>query len=255
MLVDTIAPTLPLDNLAPSGKVGVIALATDFNIESDLRKIYPSDVQPFTSRVRNVNPLTIDNLQKMAPGISAAADSILPGTALDVVIYACTSGTVAIGEQKVTELIHSTRPNTLVTNPLSASIKAIQTLGATRISILTPYTESVNHAIATHYSENGFDVLSVAGFGFDDDTQMTFISPKDIAQAALSSCHSDAELLFISCTALRASGVIEQIEQELGKPVVTSNQALAWHSLTLMHYPNSLSGFGVLLSEHLGKNT
>ena len=140
----------------------------------------------------------------------------------------------------------------MLTNLLVASIKSLQTLRAKRISILTPYTESVNNAIATHYSENGFDVLSVAGFGFDDDTKMTFISPKDIVQAALNTCHSDAELLFISCTALRASGVIEQIEQELGKPVVTSNQALAWHSLTLIHYPNSLFGFGFLLSYHLG---
>ena len=54
-----------LEQLAPAGRVGVIALATDFNIERDLNALYPNDVQSFTSRLRNYNLLTIENLRKM----------------------------------------------------------------------------------------------------------------------------------------------------------------------------------------------
>ena len=60
----------------------------------------------------------------------------------------------------------------------------------------------------------------------------------------------EADLLFISCTALRASLVLDQIEQSLGKPVLSSNQVLAWHSLQLVGYPQPISGFGRLLAEH-----
>ena len=81
----------PLDNLAPAGRIGVISLATDFNIETDLARLYPNDVAFFTSRVKNINPLTIENLRAMAPGISHTASTLLPGTSLDAVIYACTS--------------------------------------------------------------------------------------------------------------------------------------------------------------------
>ena len=90
MKSETIAPQFELDQLASAGRVGVITLATDFNIERDLKQFYPVDVESFTGRVRNYNPLTMDNLRKMEPGISACADSILPGTDLDVIIYACT---------------------------------------------------------------------------------------------------------------------------------------------------------------------
>tara|TARA_R110002167_G_scaffold98718_7_gene259396 strand:- start:16216 stop:16989 length:774 start_codon:yes stop_codon:yes gene_type:complete len=247
MKIETVAHLQPLEHLAPAGRIGVIALATDFNIEQDLRRIYPQGVEIFTNRVRNRNPLTIDNLRSMAPGISAAADAILPGTELDAMIYACTSGTVAIGIDRITELVHQTRPGVPVTNPVTAALSAFQRFGAKRISILTPYTQAVNLDVAALFESMGIEVLNIAGFGFEDDTAMTFITPQDIADAAVAVCDPKADLLFISCTALRASLVIEQIEKHLGKPVVSSNQALAWHSLQLVNYPAAVEGFGSLL--------
>ncbi|MBY4675816.1 maleate cis-trans isomerase family protein [Marinobacterium arenosum] len=246
----TLNPQRPLQQLAAGGRIGVIALATDFNIEQDLRRIYPADVEPFTSRVRNYNPLTIENLRRMEPGISAAADSILPGTRLDAMIYACTSGTVAIGIERITELVQQSCPGVPVTNPVTAAFAAFAALRATRISILTPYTEAVNQEVASFFQRSGYEVLNIAGFGFEDDTAMSYIDPQDIAHAAAETCNPRADLLFISCTALRASLVLDQIEQTLGKPVVSSNQALAWHSLQLAGYPAPVRGFGRLLADH-----
>jgi maleate isomerase len=42
-----------------------------------------------------------------------------------------------------------------------------------------------------------------------------------------------SDALFISCTALRAAGVAAEIEQAIGKPVVTSNLATAWQCLRI----------------------
>lgn len=250
MIIKTIKHQRPLENLAPVGRIGVIALATDFNIEQDLRRIYPDGIQVFTTRVRNTNPLTIDNLRTMAPNISAAADTILPGSKLDAIIYACTSGTIAIGADQVTELIQQCCPDIVVINPVNAALAAFDKLSPNnRISILTPYIESVNREVAGFFTDNGYQVLSMAGFGFEDDTAMTFISPEDIADAAAEVCDPDADLLFISCTALRASLVIEQIEQRIGKPVLSSNQVLAWHSLRSIGYESAVKGFGFLMEQ------
>lgn len=248
MKIENLKHRQPLEHLAPAGKIGVIALATDFNIEQDLRRIYPRGVAMFTNRVRNRNPLTIKNLRTLEPSISAAADAILPGTDLDAMIFACTSGTVAIGIDRVTELIQQVRPGVPVTNPVTAAVLAFEHFGARRISILTPYTQAVNQEIAALFENMGLEVLNIAGFGFEDDTAMTFITPQDIEDAAVKVCDPKADLLFISCTALRASGVIAQIEERLGKPVVSSNQALAWHSLQLVNYTAKVLGFGSLLS-------
>jgi len=248
----TINPLKPLDHLAPAGRVGLISLATDFNIETDLKQLYPSDVSFFTSRVRNHNPLTIENLRRMTPGIRDAADKILPGTGLDAVIYACTSGAIAIGVDEVTRLVQEAHPGVPVTNPATAAITAFKTLSAKQISILTPYTEPVNRDVAALFESFGVEVINMTGFGFEDDTAMTFITPEDIKTAALQTCAKQADLLFISCTALRASGLIADLEDQLNIPVISSNQALAWHSLKLMNYPKPISGFGTLTRDHLG---
>ena len=90
---ETIAP-LFLDNLSsyqcfqkPFGVImsgiGVIALATDFNIEQDLRRMLPDGFEIFTNRVQNANPLNLENLRGMAPDISRAAGGIVPGARLD----------------------------------------------------------------------------------------------------------------------------------------------------------------------------
>lgn len=251
----TLTPGFPLDALGPDGRIGVIALATDFNIERELRRLFPPGVELFTSRVLNHNPLTIDNLRTMKPGICKTAATLLPGTELDVVIYACTSGTVAIGEEAIRALIQSVRPGVCVTNPVTAAMAAFDALKAQRLSILTPYTSAVNATMAQVFSSQKTEVLNIAGFGFEDDTAMTAISQADIEQAALATCHPDADLLFISCTALRSADLITGLEASLGKAVVTSNQVLLWHSLRLLNYPHPLPGLGQLLMHHLGHPT
>ncbi|ODS25087.1 Asp/Glu racemase [Candidatus Endobugula sertula] len=247
----TIRYQQPLEHLAPAGRIGVISLATDFNIEADLQQMYPRDVEFFTSRVKSVHPLTIKNLRTMAPNISAAADSILPGTDLDAIIYACTSGSIAIGIEKIKQLIHKTRPNNLVTNPVVAALLAFKLFKAKRLSILTPYTKTVNRDVANFFSSKGYQVINIFGFGFENDTAMTSIRPQDIKMAAIENCSPNADLLFISCTALRASVVLDEIEEYLSIPVVSSNQLLVWHSLKFANYPSPIYGFGSLLRDKL----
>jgi len=240
---------ITLDSIAPLGRIGLIALATDFNSEQDLRRMYPDGVEVFTNRVLNANPVTLQNLRNMAGDISRAAEGILPGFSLDAMIYGCTSGTVANGAKKIEQLVQQSCPGVPVTNPVSAALAAFAHLGAKRISILTPYTEDVNLEMATYFTGHGIKVINIAGFGYDSDIDMTGIPPREIAHAATKVCDDRADLLFISCTAIRASLVIETIEQTIAKPVVTSNQALVWHSLKLVGYTQSIDGYGSLFQD------
>ena len=243
---------LKLDDIAPGGHIGLIALATDYNIETDLRRMLPEGVEMFTNRVLNANPVTIENLRSMSGDITRAAAGILPGKNLDVMIYGCTSGTAAIGESEVTTKIHAAQPNIPCTNPITAARAALNAFNSKKISILTPYTQSVNAALAEQFSDQGFEVLNIDGFGMKDDIKMTRIPLKAILEGALQICDPKADSLFISCTAIRAAAVAEELEVLVGKPVVTSNQALAWHSLQLLENANAVSGFGSLFELQLG---
>lgn len=249
--MNKLSVTFELEDIAPGGRVGLIALATDYNSETDLRRMLPAGVDLFTNRVMNANPVTLENLCAMSGDITRAAAGILPGRGVDVMIYGCTAGAVAIGETELEASIHAAQPGIPCTNPIAAARSALQVLHVTKLSILTPYTESVNAALAENFRDQGFEILNIDGFGMDDDIEMTGLPVSAIAEAAVQVYDSRADALFISCTAIRAASAIEDLERRLKVPVVTSNQALVWHCLQLIKNPDPVVGFGKLFASSI----
>jgi maleate isomerase len=76
------------------------------------------------------------------------------------------------------------------------------------------------------------------------------VEPGEWYRLAITQRHPDADAYFLSCTTIRAAPVIDALERDLGKPVVTSNQAVAWHSLRIGGVRDQTTGFGALLRLH-----
>lgn len=239
-----------LDARAAQFNIGLIALATDQTVERDFRNILPNEAAFFVSRVANINPCTVENLQTMAPQLTSATSLILPGADVDVMAYCCTSGTVAIGYDNVVKNIRAARPGVSCTTPITAALAAFEKLDLRRIAVLTPYIDEVNQPVRRFLEKHGIAVLGLNSFNLEDDVMMGRIPTEAIYTAAREIDRADADGIFISCTAVRAVDVIERLEQALGKPVLSSNQALAWQALRLAGYSNPISGFGRLLREH-----
>jgi maleate isomerase len=77
---------------------------------------------------------------------------------------------------------------------------------------------------------------------------MNRLSPEALIEATIATDTPDSEAVFISCTGLRTAPIISVLEQRLGKPVVTSNQALAWHALRLAGVTDRLEARGLLFA-------
>jgi maleate cis-trans isomerase len=58
-----------------------------------------------------------------------------------------------------------------------------------------------------------------------------------------------AQAVLISGTGLPTAGMLERLERELGKPVISSNQACLWRALRLAGVGEPVTGFGRLLRE------
>ena len=245
-------PFEPPDKIGANGRIGLVALATDVNSEADLRRMAPDGVEIFTNRVSYRNPLTKQSLLAMAPDISRAASDLVPGFALDVLIYACTSGTAVIGEAEVMRLLRAGQSDfgdLPCTTPVTAALAALACFSAKKISILTPYIEPVNRELVGVFQSRDIQVINIHGFDIVSDTDMTGVTHESIFAAACDACDQDADVLFISCTALRAAQVVERIEASLNKPVITSNQAIMWHALKLLKRPFEVDGFGRLFEQ------
>ena len=229
-------------------KIGLLALSTDLTIERDFNSIchkLPLDI--FVNRIHNENPLTKENLLKMYEQIEPITEKILPGEKINTVAYACTSGTIAIGEDKVKEKIHLAKPNCHVTTPITSAIKAFNKMNIKKVSVFTPYPESVNKTITEYLIKKKIDVMSFNTFNLDLDVDFARVDPKYLFETLVKLDINDAEALFVSCTALPALEILDEVEKKINKPVFSSNQTLIWDSVRLTGYKNSIAGYGKLL--------
>tara|TARA_B100000686_G_scaffold304453_1_gene342082 strand:- start:613 stop:1362 length:750 start_codon:yes stop_codon:yes gene_type:complete len=229
-------------------KVGLLALSTDLTIENDFQSIcqkLPLDL--FVNRIHNENPLTKENLLKMYDQIEPVAKKILPGQKINAVAYACTSGTIAIGEDKVKDKIQLAKPGCYVTTPITSAIKAFTKMNAKNIALFTPYPESVNKTILEYFNKKNINIISFSTFNIDQDEDIASVDPEYLLETLIKLNVSDADALFISCTALPALEILEKVEKKVKKLVLSSNQTLIWDTLRSVGYKSPIQGYGKLL--------
>ncbi|TPJ83218.1 ectoine utilization protein EutA [Mesorhizobium sp. B2-6-2] len=235
-------------------RVGLIALATDHTSEVDFRRMVASErVGVYVARIPYANPTTPDNLRKMQPSLSAGAALILPDEALDAICYSCTSASVVIGDAEIEQAIHAAKPGVPVVTPPMAGVRGLNAFGVKRISILTPYTVETSRPMAAYFAAHGFDIQSFTCLGFEDDREMARITPASLVELARNVTHPQADALFVSCTALRAALAVPGMEEAIGRPVVTSNQASAWNCLRLCGDETPRPEFGRLWTKPLAQ--
>lgn len=214
-------------------RIGLVLLATDHTTERDFERVLvPRNVSVHCSRIAYENPTTVENLRRMMPRLTEGAALILPDEDLDAIYYACTAASMAIGDPVVIAAIQAAKPGVPIITPTMAARAALAALGTSRIALLAPYSKAVTAEMADYFSGGGVTVNRASCFELADDRAMARLSQDAIVEAAEQAVTDDDEALFISCTAVRAFEAVERIEQRIGRPVVTSNQAALWQ---LMH--------------------
>ena len=240
--------TAPKFKKKTTPKVGLLALSTDLTIESDFQSIcqkLPLDL--FVNRIHNENPLTKENLLKMHEQIEPVTEKILPGQKINTVAYGCTSGTIAIGEDKVKEKVQLAKPDCYVTTPITSAIKAFKKMNVKKIALFTPYPESVNKTILEYFDRKNINIISFSTFNIDLDEDIANVDPKYLFETLIKLDTNNADALFISCTALPALEILDEVEKKIGKIVLSSNQTLIWDTLRSVGYKSSVKGYGKLL--------
>ncbi|RJL19677.1 ectoine utilization protein EutA [Paracoccus siganidrum] len=214
-------------------RFGLIALATDLTIEADAARLMPPGTRLHVTRIAFDNPTTAENLRQTGPRLKAAADLIVPGVELKGIGFGCTSASAVLGEG-IGALAGNRAP---LSTPTGGALRGLRALGIGRISLMTPYLAETTDLVGDWFQAQGIEVLARHSMGHADDRDMALLPAREIVEMAESSDHPQAEALFMSCTALAALPVIDEIESRLGKPVLSANQALFWSMLDLAQIP------------------
>ena len=228
-------------------RIGLIALATDLVIEKDfISVIKDKKIDFFVNRIECYNPLTKENLIKMSENITQVTRDILPEQKLDCVVYACTSGTIAAGYDNIKNKIQAAKPEAKLSTPSTAALKALKKLNIKKLSIFTPYSKKVNDDVVDYFNSSGFEITSNSYFDIHSDMEIGKVDQNYLFDVLINLDVSEADALFVSCTALPVLPLIQKLEDKLGIPVLSSNQALIWETLENIGENKSVKGFGRL---------
>ena len=239
----------PKFNKFQNPKIGLVALASDYMIEKDFIKIIKDrEIDFFVNRIECFNPLTKENLIKMAEKVTEVTKDILPYEKIDCVAYGCTSGTIAAGYESIQKKIKNAKPEAIVTTPSTASIKALKKLNVNKIAIFTPYSKKLNNEVLDFFKKENFEIKANSYFGIESDIDIGKVDPNFLYEVLSKMNLNGAEALFVSCTALPVLSIIDRLEDKLKKFVLSSNQTLIWDSLNAIGYKNNIEGFGKLFN-------
>jgi len=241
----------PKFNANQNPKIGLIALASDYMIEKDfISVIKDKKIDFFVNRIECFNPLTSSNLIKMSEKVTDVTKDILPNEKIDCVVYGCTSGTIAAGYDSIEKKIKIAKPDAKVTTPSTASIKALKKLNLNKIAIFTPYPKKLNDEVLDFFKQENFEITSNSYFDIASDIDIGKVDSDYLFDVLSKMDLKGADALFISCTALPALSIIDKLEKKIGKPVLSSNQALIWDTLEKIGKNTSIKGFGKLFLEN-----
>lgn len=227
-------------------KLGFVLLATEQTIEDDLLTMRPPGVGIHFARAPMNNRVEVATLAAMADSLATAAGQIVPNAGLNVICYACTSGSIVIGEETVIRELSRGAPGAKATTLVTGVVEALRAVHARRIVVGTPYVHEINLLERKFLEEKGFDVLRLDGLNIQHDSDMVRVAPSFLLDFAKEIARPDADAIFLSCGALRSTRIIDAIEGATGKPAITSNQAMLWHCLRLAGVNDRIQGYGLL---------
>jgi arylmalonate decarboxylase len=232
-------------------KVGLIVPASNTVNAHEWGLLAPPGVSIHTARTSQSGRSSLQSFADMAAGTALAAEQ-LRAAAVDVVAYGCTSGSFMTPRQEVMHRI-ATIAGCPATNSADAAVAALRHLGVARVALATPYMDYVHEREIGLLEEEGFSVVASLNLGLGETEEERFairkVPPEAVLRMALAVDRPEAEAIFVSCTSLASLGVIPAIEAQLGKPVVTSNQATFWQVLRLLGLRSELSAGGRLMRE------
>ena len=133
---------------------------------------------------------------------------------------------------------------------LTAEVEALKAMNCKKLVVGTPYHDELNQRLKRHLEASGFEVLQIAGYGVRKNAELTDLPVHASYKIAkrLYAKGRDADGIFIACPRWPTITDVQLLEDEIGKPVVTSSLACSWYAMKLIDIKEHVKGFGRLMA-------
>lgn len=232
------------------GKIGILVPAINTTMEMDFHRLAPEGVSVHTARVSWESPeSSVKSLEEMtSKAVKAAID--VAAARVHVIVYGCTSGSFFRGatwDREICDIItRETKIPAITTS--TAMVEGLREMGIKKVSVASPYSEEVDKRLRIFLEGNEFKVMNLESLRQPDVWEHAENPPFVLYALGKKAFVAGADGVFISCTQLRAIEIAEQLEKDIGKPVVTAVQASMWLALKRLAIRSPVNGYGMLLT-------
>lgn len=240
--------------MATRAGFGVLVPAGNPTVEPELYRMAPASITIHFARLRSpagepgategLETRTLGYLDALPDAVSAIAE-VKP----DLVVLSHTALSYLNGFAREDALID--RVKALSGAPAATAARSVREalvhLGARRIAVAMPYPEAIGVASHAYWQAAGFEV--VARHRMADVTNIYHETEERALALGREADVPAAEALLISGTGLPTVGIVERLERDLGKPVVTSQTATLWYALRALGIHDAVRGYGRLFTQ------
>lgn len=170
----------------------------------------------------------------------------------DVIVIAHTATSYYLGREREAELLTRLQRSTgkRIVTAFGSVVEALRRLNIRRVALGTPYSPETTLQGKAHLEAHGFEVVNFANLPnvtniYDETAERAYRLARLVDR-------EDADAVFLSGTGLPTLPALEPLEQDLGKPAISSASAMMWHALRSAGVGQSIPGYGRLLTQSSG---
>ncbi len=229
----------------PQARIGLIIPSSNRLAEPQFHTYVPPQVGVHFTRLRMTGRWR--KPPKELERSLAEAAATLSDAKPNLIVFHCTANSMEnglAGEAMLVETVQNASGCRTLTTA-QAIREALTRCGINKLVLISPYVKQTNEHEIKYLAEAGFTVIHDVGLGLDSDGYIS-VTPEQWIKIVNENTRPDADGYLLSCTNTRTIEVIEELENHLGKPVITSNQATLWACLNKLGIRHSDKRLGRL---------
>jgi len=232
-------------------RIGLLVPSSNTTVEPEFYRALPREVTLHVARLY-LDKIATGTIASMVSDIEMQSRS-LASADVDIIVLGAAAPSFLKGlgyDREMAKKIEAASGKRATTTS-TALIEALQYLGVSRVVLGAAYDDKVN-AIAKSFLEvNGFNVIDAQGLGLVDNLVVGRLDATSAYELARKIDRPDAEAIVLACTNWKTMDVIERLERELGKPVLSTTQVTIWTALRAIGRIEGVPGYGRLLRDLL----